>query len=108
MKVFIDDIRTPVFEFDKVLRSSEEAIKYFKKNGCPDYISFDHDLGENNASMEIVKFLVQKDIDENHTFIPKDFDFYVHSSDSANPVGKANLNGYLHSYLKQRKLEKEF
>lgn len=101
MKVYIDDIRIPKGKFDKILRSSKEAIRFFEGNGCPNFISFDHDLGADDTAMKIVKFLVEKDINSNGKFIPKDFEYNVHS---ANPVGKSNLLGYLKCYLKQKNL----
>ena len=100
MRLYIDDIRTPVTSFDKITRSSEETIEYLVRNGCPNYISFDHDLGGDDTAMTIVKFIVETDIDTDYNFIPYDFAFNVHS---ANPVGAANIRGYLNSYLNQRK-----
>ena len=99
-KLYIDDIRIPKSKDFYIVRSSKEAIAYIKKNGCPSYISFDHDLGENDTAMIIIKWLVQTDLDKHGKFIPKDFEFNVHS---ANPVGSANIKGYLNSYFKQKK-----
>ena len=98
-RMYIDDIRTPKGKFDVVVRTSDEAIEYMIRNGCPDFVSFDHDLGGNDTSMKIIKFMVEMDIDFNQEFIPYDFEFNVHS---ANPVGAANIEGYLKSYLKAR------
>jgi len=99
MKMYIDDIRDPKGDFDVIIRNSEEAKEYMIRNGCPSYISFDHDLGADDTAMDIVKFMVEMDLDMNGEFIPGDFKFNIHS---ANPVGKANLLGYLKSYLKQK------
>ena len=51
-KLFLDDIREVELiygaelaaEFD-VVRSYKEFVAYIKKNGLPDFISFDNDLG---------------------------------------------------------------
>jgi len=99
VRLYIDDIRNPKGEFDKITRSSQETINYIERYGCPDHISFDHDLGEDDDAMKIVKWLVEMDIDMGGEFIPEFFEFNVHS---ANPVGKANIEGYLNSYLKSR------
>ena len=100
MKLFIDDIRTPKAEFDAITRSSLETIEFLVRNGCPSFISFDHDLGGDDTAMTIIKFMVETDMDLDYNFIPWGFDFNVHS---ANPVGAANINGYLNAYLNQRK-----
>ena len=101
MKVYIDDIRTPRNKYDKVLRNSEESIEYFTRYGCPEFISFDHDLGGDDTAMRIVKFLIEMDLDMQGEFIPIDFTFNVHS---ANPVGKKNIEGYLGCYLRRKLL----
>ncbi len=103
MRLYIDDIRTPKSEFDKITRSSEETIEFMIRNGCPNYISFDHDLGGEDTSMVIVKWMIEMDLDF-EDWIPLEFDWNVHS---ANPVGAANINGYLTSYITQRKNNEE-
>jgi len=99
MRLYIDDIRDPKGEFDAVMRNSEQAIRWMKIYGCPDFISFDHDLGGDDTAMVVVKWMVERDLDENGDFIPYDFTFFVHS---ANPVGAANISGYLNAYMKTR------
>ena len=101
MKLYIDDIRDPKTKFDKITRSSKETIEYMIRFGCPDFISFDHDLGGDDTSMVIVKWLIEFDLDMSGEFIPWNFTFNIHS---ANPVGTANIEGYLNSYLNQRNL----
>jgi hypothetical protein len=98
-RLYIDDIRDPKGEFDYIARSSNEAIEYLVRYGCPNYISFDHDLGEDDTALNIVKYMIELDLDSEGDFIPFDFDFNVHS---ANPVGKANIEGYLKAYLKSK------
>jgi len=99
MRMYIDDIRTPKNKFSTICRTSCEAINWMKKNGCPNFISFDHDLGGDDTSMGIVKFIVDSDLDTNGKFIPEDFSYNIHS---ANPVGTMNIDGYLKSYFSQR------
>jgi hypothetical protein len=95
--LYIDDERTP--KTDKpwvIVRTSQEAIQYIETNGCPEYISFDHDLGGDDTAMNVVKWLVEQDIAEHGAFIPKDFEYNVHS---ANPIGAKNIDGFLKNYL---------
>lgn len=99
MRMYIDDIRDPKGNFDTVVRSSAEAIEYLDTHGCPNFISFDHDLGGDDTAMRVVKHLVSLDLDADGTFIPQDFSFNVHS---ANPVGAANIEGYLNCYFIQK------
>ena len=95
-RLYIDDIRDPKGEFDFVARNSVNARAWMEDNGCPNFISFDHDLGGDDTAMRVVKFMVEKDL-RHPGWIPEDFKFFVHS---ANPVGAANIEGYLNCYLK--------
>lgn len=86
------------------VKTIEEAIKIIEEKGCPEFISFDHDLGldKNGNPVEtpiLAKWLVEKDLD-NPGFIPNNFSYQVHS---ANVYAKNNLS-LLRNYLKQRKL----
>jgi len=63
-------------------KSVEEAISLILEKGCPQFISFDHDLGiDQNGSVrdttELVKWLI--DEDQKNGIIPKDFNYQVHS-----------------------------
>lgn len=97
-KLFIDDIRNPATHDFAIVRSAADAYEFMESFGCPDHISFDHDLGESDAptGFDIAKWMVNRDLDTNGQFIPRDFTFYVHS---ANPVGAANIQGLLNNYL---------
>jgi hypothetical protein len=66
----------------------------------PSYISFDHDLGDNEPTgYDIAKTIVDVDMEavNEEAKLPKDFHFYVHSQ---NPIGKANIEGLLNNYLR--------
>lgn len=96
-KLYIDDIRTPKFKGYDVVRTSFEAVKYLEENGCPNLISFDHDLGGDDNAMIVIHWMINKDMDKNGMFIPRGFEYNVHS---ANPVGKKNIEGLLGQYLR--------
>lgn len=99
MKLYIDDIRSPPSYFDALTKSSKETIEFMNNYGCPEFISFDHDLGGDDTSMSIVHYMINKDLDTDGLFIPQGFSFEVHS---ANPVGANNITYLLNNYLKQR------
>lgn len=85
------------------VKTVEAAIDLIESRGCPDFISFDHDLGldANGVPMEtpaLAHWLVEKDLD-NPGFIPDHFDYQIHS---ANLYAKNNL-AILENYLKHRK-----
>ena len=101
-KLYIDDIREPKTKFDVITRSSAETIEYLVRYGCPDFISFDHDLGGDDTAMNVVKWLIEMDMDMGGEFIPCHFTFNVHS---ANPVGKINIEQYINKYLEVREEE---
>ena len=98
IRMYIDDIRDPKGEFDLTARNSDTAINIMRQTGCPNFISFDHDLGGDDTAMRVVKFMVEMDLDHKG-WIPNDFTFFVHS---ANPVGAANITGYLNAYMRTR------
>lgn len=102
MKLFIDDERDPVGDDWTICRSYSETIRTLTANkDCPQYISFDHDLGpEEMTGYDIAKWIVNFDIKRAGTYIPFDFDWYVHSQ---NPVGRDNINGLLSNYLGVKK-----
>ena len=99
--LYLDDIRIPTTSGQSIVRSYKEAIEYMEEHGCPDYISFDHDLGDADepTGLDVVKWMIVHDLDNEGTFIPDDFDFDVHS---ANPPGAANIKGLIVGYLEQR------
>lgn len=106
MKLFIDDIRQPPDNTYAVVRSYNDAIAYMESMGCPEYISFDHDLGDDDqgTGYDVAKWMVDKDLDANGQFIPDDFEYNVHS---ANPVGARNITGLLDNYLAVREVYNE-
>lgn len=101
MRLYLDDIRTPKSSDFIVVRSYDEAIEFVKKNGIPEYISFDHDLGcdENGdvlkSGHDFAKWLVDMDIENVYKF-PNNFEFSVHS---ANPIGRNNIESILNNYI---------
>jgi len=109
--LWLDDIRDP-FEDDanwlafspiekpyyvEWVKSYKEFCNYINKNGIPDAICFDHDLGDEatneKSGFDCAKYLVNYCLD-NNLQLPK------YNIQSANPVGKDNINGILRSYNK--------
>lgn len=102
-KMFIDDERFPPNDGDWIIcRNQWEVFDTIEEQGYPSFISFDHDLGENHPTgYDIAKELVDQDIALD--WMKPEFDFYVHSQ---NPVGKANIEKYLHRYRSYKEAEK--
>jgi hypothetical protein len=90
-KLYLDDIRTPKTKGWDIVRSYDEFVKWIEKNGLPDKVSFDHDLGEEGTKTgyDAAKWLVYYCYSNGLPFLPE---YNVHS---ANPVGKANIESYL-------------
>ena len=101
-KLFLDDIRNPnsIYPDTKnkdwdIVRNYNEFVDYIIKNGMPDFISFDHDLGignnvsdyEEKTGYDCVKYLVENEIPVK--------DYRIHSM---NPVGKENLKCLLNNW----------
>lgn len=116
VRIYLDDVRTPIDNDWVVARNYEEFVEVVIKHGMSniDLISLDHDLGDqamneyfNNVQpnftldysniqektgMDCCKFLVELSLDTKEP-LPL---VYVHS---ANPIGSANMMGYINNYL---------
>jgi len=116
LRLYLDDIRTPVDEDWIVVRNYDEFVAQIKLYGLGNFevISLDHDLGEgamveyytnvknnymldyNNieerTGMDCCRYLVSDSMNEKIP-LPQ---VYVHS---ANPIGSANMMGYINNYL---------
>lgn len=125
--LWLDDIRNP-FENDWLgfspieqpfevswVKSYQDFCEWIIKNGLPDAICFDHDLGmevaiearskgmskrksrqlkqQEKTGYDCAKWLVEYCLDNNFQ-VPK------WNIQSANPVGKDNINGLLQSFIK--------
>ena len=131
IRLYLDDIRTPkdpnnewVYGIQQwqIVRSYDEFVTHIRLNGLENYdvISLDHDLGEqatsefyNNAlpnytlnydnivnektGLDCAKWLVAESMNKKIP-LPQ---IYVHS---ANPIGSANIMGYINNYLMSCKL----
>ena len=96
--LFIDDERLPPIQSVGyiVVRNYDQAVQRMTESGCPTFVSFDHDLGENQKTgYDVANWIVDKDI-VTPGWIPVDFTFYVHSQ---NPVGAENIRRLLANYL---------
>ena len=71
--------------------SYEEFVAYLQRYGLPDFISFDHDLGEGLSGYDCAKYLVDYCLDH-QLALPA---FAVHSQ---NPVGKENIERLLRNF----------
>jgi len=116
-RLYLDDVRTPIHHEDwEVARDYNQLVSMIRLNGLDSYelISLDHDLGDtamreyyNNVKdhytldynnilektgYDVAKFLVAESMTKNIP-LPQ---IYVHS---ANPIGSANIMGYVNNYL---------
>ena len=83
------------------VKSVVDAINYISLNGCPEFISFDFDLGTDELgrpleSIELAKWLIEAD-QETHGFIPISFNYQVHSKNIWGKTRLDLLRGYLNS-----------
>lgn len=119
--IYLDDVRTPVSKDWIVVRNFDEFVAKIEELGLEniELISLDHDLGDSameeyhknvspNFSLDYnnikektgydaAKWLVEKSM-ELETLLPR---IYTHS---ANPIGSANICGYINNYLMNCKL----
>ena len=129
-KIYLDDLRTPESPDSawvdnipdwQIVRSYDEFVAHIRMHGLENYevISLDHDLGEGamveyytntkpnyeldynripeKTGMDCARFLVAESM---NTKVPLPT-IYVHS---ANPIGSANMMGYINNYFRNNKL----
>jgi hypothetical protein len=120
-KIFLDDVRMPVGDDWHIVRNYDEFVAHINLHGLENYevISLDHDLGEGamveyytntkpnyeldynriaeKTGMDCARFLVAEAMNKK---IPLPT-IYVHS---ANPIGAANMMGYVNNYFRNSKL----
>jgi hypothetical protein len=131
MRIYLDDVRTPVEKGWRVVRSFEEFVKAVEEIGLGkiETISLDHDLGDSamleyhrnvspnyllnydniteKTGYDCAKWLVKRFYMENPDWekLPRDVKrarpipfpkVYTHS---ANPIGSANIMGYINNFL---------
>ncbi len=110
MKMFIDDERSPQFlehfGFTRaeyvdmvVVRSSKDAIQHMIDHGMPIFISFDFDLGGDDTSKTVVKWIIEAVLNKSVTISPE-FDWFVHSQ---NPIGRDWLIGAMNDVVRLAK-----
>ena len=116
MRLYLDDIRTPVDDDWIVVRNYDEFVAQIKLNGLGNFevISLDHDLGEgamveyytnvkNNYMLDYNNINERTGMDCCHYLVSESMNqkiplpqIYIHS---ANPIGAANMMGYINNYL---------
>ena len=109
--LWLDDIRNPFLtdwllrfapeydnrrDFVHWVKDYDEFVEFIKGYGIPDKIAFDHDLGYGKSGMDCARFLI------NH-LQDRDLELPKWVVQSANPVGRDNINGLLNSYKNFRK-----
>jgi hypothetical protein len=115
-KLYLDDIRNPKSEGWTIVRNFEDFVDYINKNGLPDEISFDHDLGEDVAKEKVENGISKRKARMEKKETKSGYDcakwlcdycwtngipipnWNVHS---ANPVGRDNIIGILKSFEKK-------
>ena len=84
------------------LKKKDIVVKAIVRNKSKIEIALQNGVDENEnllpTGYDFAKWLVDMDMDNIYKF-PENFSFHVHS---ANPVGKANIEGYLNNYLNFR------
>ena len=123
MKIYLDDVRTPIEEGWNVVRNYEEFVSRVEEIGLKniELISLDHDLGDTailewyngvsknyvlnydniteKTGMDCAKWLVEKWLDAEPVC-----KVMVHS---ANPIGAANMMGYINNYLHLHRFQQD-
>lgn len=96
--LFLDDERMPPNDGKTwvIAQDFDQFNQILEDRGFPEFVSFDHDLGEGPNGKACAALLVAISIDNNHQW---NCQYYVHSQ---NPIGKANIEGLIEGYKKFR------
>ncbi|CAL2085754.1 conserved hypothetical protein [Tenacibaculum sp. 190524A05c] len=103
-KLFLDDLRTIDMVYDAsqekefdIVRTYEAFVSYVQKNGLPDFISFDNDLGlDKNGEVALDGYAAAKWLVYESGLDLRSLQFKVHS---ANPVATKQIKGLLTNYI---------
>lgn len=107
-KLFLDDIRSIDMVYDKsresefdIVRTYDDFVAYIVKNGLPDFISFDNDLGlDINGEVAPDGYAAAKWLVYESGLNLINLKFNVHS---ANPVAAKQIEGLLTNYINHLK-----
>ena len=99
-RLWLDDVRPkPNDEWDLV-RSYDEFVDYIKKNGVPELISFDHDLGKEHYKALFKtpkKHILEEGFKEKTGYdcakwlVENNYKINGYDCHSMNPIGKTNI-----------------
>jgi len=112
--LFIDDERLPPDDGKNwvTAKSSKTAINLVEALGYPDFISYDHDLGGDDTSVEFLNWLIEQLVSEldsgkitSKYAVDTITAHYVHSQ---NPVGKQNIEGKISSFVKAHRQTEDY
>jgi hypothetical protein len=111
--LFLDDLRIPSevtwtllptnIEWE-IVRSYNEAVEWVLRNGWPNFVSFDHDLGDiedgkiEKTGYDFAKWLIEYDLDGNK--MPDNFSFVVHSQ---NHIGSKRISAIFENYMNSQR-----
>ena len=103
-KLFLDGIRAIDMVYSKsmesefdIVRNYNDFVNYIIKNGLPDFISFDNDLGlDENGEVAPDGYAAAKWLVFDSGLDIKNLKFYVHS---ANPVAAQQIQSLLDNYI---------
>ena len=126
--IYLDDTRIPTDKEWELVKDYSEFVKRVEEIGLDNIavISLDHDLGDSamqeyhynvapnykldydniteKTGYDCAKWLVQHWMDINHPGKPFKFpQVYTHS---ANPIGSANIMGYINNFFKNQRINK--
>lgn len=98
--LFLDDEREPPAPKERwiVFRNAVDAARYMEQHGCPEHISFDHDLGDETfTGAWLAKWMTDRWTTggRRHLNMPENFTYTVHSQ---NPVGAENIKGHIEGF----------
>ena len=104
-KLFLDDLRSVNNVYNKsrisefvVVRSYAEFVKYIQKNGLPEFISFDNDLGlDEDGTIAPDGYAAAKWLVYKSGLDLRNLKFNVHS---ANPMAAEQIRGLLSNYIR--------
>ena len=121
VNIYLDDIRTPNEESWIICRNYDEFVDKVNEIGLDNIenISLDHDLGEtaireyfknvtNNYILDYANIHEKTGYDCAKWLVEKSTETGVNLptilTHSANPIGSANIMGYINNYLKNKRL----
>ncbi|WP_440995377.1 cyclic-phosphate processing receiver domain-containing protein [Arhodomonas sp. SL1] len=86
------------------VRDFRDAVNTMSERGCPVALRLGYRLADRTTTLDVVNWMILRDLRADYRFIPEDFRFHVHTEEAE---GRRRILGKLMAYLQYRRWDQE-